>query len=80
MHRIRERLTVSNVLDGALLVNVDVEAIGLVVHGAHRVGLENAVLRGEVLLSERLLEVEVNTLQWGRDAGGCERKSVDVNY
>ena len=33
---------------------MDVEAIGLVVHGAHRVGLEDAVLFGEVLLGEGL--------------------------
>lgn len=39
-------LAVSDVLHRALLVNVNVEAVGLVVHGAHRVGLKDAVLLG----------------------------------
>lgn len=54
--RIEERLTVADVLDGALLIDVDVEAVGPVVHGAHRVGLDDAVLLREVLLGEGLLE------------------------
>lgn len=46
--------SVAHVLDGALLVDVDVEAVGLEVHGAHAVGLDDAVLGGEVLLGEGL--------------------------
>ena len=48
------KLTVANILDGALVVDVNVETIGLVVHGAHGVGLEDTVLLGEVLFGEGL--------------------------
>jgi hypothetical protein len=47
-------LTVCNLLDQTILVDMDVQPLGLVVHGAHRVGLEDAVFLGEVGLREGL--------------------------
>ena len=47
-------LTITHILDSTLLIDVDVEAVGLVVHGAHGVGLEDAVFLGEILFSEGL--------------------------
>lgn len=48
------RLTVANILHSSVLADVNVQPIRLVVHGAHAVGLEHAVLFGEVLLCEGL--------------------------
>jgi hypothetical protein len=48
------RLTVSYVLDGSILADVDVQPLGLVVHCAHAVGLQDAVLLGKVRLCEGL--------------------------
>jgi hypothetical protein len=48
------RLTLANLLDRTLLIDMNVEALGLVVHRAHTVGLEDTVFLGEVGLCERL--------------------------
>lgn len=48
------QLTVLHVRDGAVLVDVDVEAIGLKVLGHHHAGLDDAVLLGQVFLAEAL--------------------------
>jgi hypothetical protein len=48
------RLTVGDLLDGAIIVDVDVQSLGLVVHRAHAVGLDDAVLLREVGLREGL--------------------------
>jgi hypothetical protein len=48
-------LTVANLLHRAVLANMDVQPIGLVVHGHHGIGLDDAVLLGEILLCECLL-------------------------
>jgi hypothetical protein len=50
-------LTVCDLFNHTLLVDMDVQPLGLVVHGAHRVGLENAVFLGEVGLRECLATV-----------------------
>lgn len=47
-------LTVAHILHRPVLTNVDVQPVRLVVHGHHAVGLEHAVLLGEVLLCEGL--------------------------
>jgi hypothetical protein len=45
---------VRDLFDGAVVVDVDVEPVGLVVHGHHVAFLDDAVLRGEVALGEGL--------------------------
>ena len=47
-------LTIAHILHGPILANVDIQSLRLVVHSAHAVGLEHAVLLGEILLGERL--------------------------
>jgi hypothetical protein len=46
--------TMCDLLDRAIIVDVDVQSLGLVVHRAHAVRLEDAVLLGEVVLREGL--------------------------
>lgn len=45
-------LTMRDLLDSAILINMNVQAVRLVIHGAHAVGLEDAVLLGQILLCE----------------------------
>lgn len=47
-------LTIAHILHGPILANVDIQSLRLVVHSAHAVGLEHAVLLGEILLGKRL--------------------------
>lgn len=51
----RGTLTLSNLLDGSVFINMDVQPFGLEVHGLHRVGLEDAVLLGKIGLREGLI-------------------------
>ena len=53
----RGTLTLSNLLDGAVFINMDVQPFGLEVHGLHRVGLEDAVLLGQIGLREGLVVI-----------------------
>ena len=46
--------TIAHILHGPILANVDIQPLRPVIHGAHAVGLEHAVLLGEILLGERL--------------------------
>jgi hypothetical protein len=39
-------LTMRNLLHRAIIVNMNVQPLWLVVHGAHTIGLENAVFLG----------------------------------
>ena len=54
MPRSVDHLTVAHILHRAILGNMDIQPIRLVVHGHHAIGLDHAVLLGEVLLRERL--------------------------
>jgi hypothetical protein len=56
-------LTLANLLHGTLLIDMDVEALGPVVHRAHAVGLEDAVFLGEVGLCERLVRIASASIQ-----------------
>lgn len=56
----RGTLTLSNLLDGTIFINMDVQPLGLEVHGLHRVGLEDAVLLGKIGLREGLIVKEVS--------------------
>jgi hypothetical protein len=47
-------LTVCNLLNRTILIDMDVQPLRLVIHGAHRVGLENTVFLGEVGLRKGL--------------------------
>ena len=47
--------TVADLLHGTVLANMNVQPVRLVVHGHHGIGLDDAVLLGEVLLCECLL-------------------------
>lgn len=47
-------LTISYVRDCALVVDMDVQTLGLVIHGAHAVGLDDAVFLGEICFGEGL--------------------------
>jgi hypothetical protein len=49
--------TVSHVLNGSVLADVNVQPLRLVVHCAHAVGLQDAVLLGEVCFCEGLESV-----------------------
>lgn len=53
----RGTLTLSNLLDGTIFINMDVQPLGLEVHGLHRVGLEDAVLLGKIGLREGLIVI-----------------------
>jgi hypothetical protein len=53
----RGTLTLSNLLDGTVFINMDVQPLGLEVHGLHRVGLEDAVLLGKIGLREGLIVI-----------------------
>lgn len=50
----RDRLSVEDVRDGAVLVEVDVQPLLVVVLGYHHARRDDAVLLGQVLLAERL--------------------------
>lgn len=69
--RATRRLSISHILHRAVLIDVDVQPVGLVVHGAHAVGAENAVFLGEVLLCESLqapvLISQPLPLPWGSE-------------
>jgi len=55
IHTYKSRfLTIDNLLHRPILIDVDVHTIRLVVHGAHAVRLEDAVLLGEIGLCKRL--------------------------
>jgi hypothetical protein len=43
-----------NILNHAILVDVNVQPLRLVISGGHRIGLEDAVLLGKVGLCKRL--------------------------
>jgi len=47
-------LTLGNLADGTILVEVNVQPLGLEVHGLHIAFVENTVLLGEVGLCESL--------------------------
>lgn len=47
-------LALHNLLDRTIFIKVNVEPLGLYVHGLHIAGLENAVLLGQVCLGEGL--------------------------
>lgn len=49
-----KHLAVAHVLNSPILTDVNVQPVGLEVHGAHAVGFEHAVLFREVLLCEGL--------------------------
>lgn len=49
------RLTVCNLLDRTVLINVDIQSFRLVIHRAHAVGLQDAMLLGKINLGERLV-------------------------
>jgi hypothetical protein len=53
----RPHLTMLDVRDGAILVDMNVEAVGPVILGDHHAGLDDPVLLGEVLLAETLSQV-----------------------
>lgn len=46
--------TIAHILHGPILPNMNVQPLRPVIHSAHAVGLEHAVLLGEILLGERL--------------------------
>lgn len=53
----RPHLTMLDVRDGAILVDMNVEAVGLVILRDHHAGLNDPVLLGEILLAETLSQV-----------------------
>jgi len=53
---------VRNLLDSAVLIHMNVQALRLVIHRAHAVGLQNTVFLGEVGLREGLFQT-VSTCQ-----------------
>jgi len=48
------RLALANLLHRTIIIDMNIQALGLVVHRAHAIGLEDAVLLGEVVLRESL--------------------------
>jgi hypothetical protein len=54
---VRSRLTVGDLLDGTIIIHMNIETVWLEVHRAHAVGLEYAVLFGKVALRESLCNV-----------------------
>lgn len=53
-------LTMLDVRDGAVFVDMDIEAVGLVILGDHHARLDDPVLLREVLLAETLPAVSVD--------------------
>jgi hypothetical protein len=47
-------LTMANLVHRTIIINVNVQPLGVVVHSLHAVGLKNAVLLGEIGLCESL--------------------------
>jgi hypothetical protein len=70
--------SLANLLNHTLIINMNIQPIRLVVHRAHAVRLEDAVLLGEVVLRERLVRVVSNVLPCmhgdarGRTISSCE--------
>jgi hypothetical protein len=54
MHAFTQHLTLANLLNHALLINMDIQPIRLVVHRLHAIGRQDAMFLGEVGLRERL--------------------------
>jgi len=52
--QLNNRLTFGNLVDSTVLIEVNVQPLGLEVHGLHIAFVENAVLLGEVGLCESL--------------------------
>lgn len=48
------RLALANLLNRTIIIDMNVQPIRLVVHRAHAIGLEDAVLLGEIVLRESL--------------------------
>jgi hypothetical protein len=80
-------LTVCNLLNRAILIDMDIQPLGLVVHGSHGVGLENAVFLGEIGLREGLqdtlsacIPVKLQDGRNGRWRGGRGLKVGVTNH
>ena len=65
----RRILAMRNVLDSTVLINMDIQPLGLEVHCFHRVGLENAVFLGEIGFCERL-DTSIVSLPYSKQGGG----------
>jgi hypothetical protein len=50
-------LTLSNLLNRAIIINVNIQPLGLEVHCLHRAGRKNAVFLGKICLCKGLREV-----------------------
>jgi hypothetical protein len=73
------RLSLANLLDRTIIIDVNVQPLRLVVHRLHAIGLENAVLLGEIVLCEGLSHASQPPLPPDRSLK-CHSEEKGVSY